>query len=75
MEVRRMGRRVVVPWRDTAAGVFVPCPVCGAGKLLRLYPGTRAEDLPVYCRKCKRVSVFNVQPGERSDRVTLQGTG
>ena len=67
-----MEKRVVVSWERTAVGVFVSCPVCRAKKLLQLYPGTRVEELPVYCRRCRHVSVFDVQPGERPDRVTLR---
>ena len=67
-----MEKRVVVPWKKTADGVFVSCPVCRAGRLLQLYPETRAADFPAYCRRCRRVSVFDVKPGESADRVTLR---
>lgn len=67
-----MGKRTVVPYRRSAAGVFISCPVCRGGKLLRLYPETSTAELPVFCRRCKRVLVLDIQPGERADRVTLQ---
>lgn len=67
-----MEKRVVLSHKRTAAGVFSSCPICGAGKLLRLYQETSAAALPVFCRRCKRVIVLDIQPGERADRVTLR---
>lgn len=67
-----MEKRVVISQNRTAAGVFSSCPICGARKLLRLDPETSATALPVFCRRCKRVIVLDIQPGERADRVTLR---
>lgn len=67
-----MEKRVVISHKRTAAGVFSACPICKAGKLLRLYPETSAAALPVFCRRCKRVIVLDIQPGEWADRVTLR---
>lgn len=70
-----MEKKTVVSYEVTAVGVFISCPVCRGKKLLRLYPGTSATELPVFCRRCKRVSVLNIQPGEQANRVTLQRIG
>lgn len=65
----------VVLCKSTPSGVFVPCPVCRSGKLLRLYPETEAVCVPLYCRKCKRESVVDIQAGDKFDRVTLRKAG
>ena len=39
---------------------WVLCPVCRRGKVLKLRPGTRAENLAVYCRVCKTESVVDL---------------
>ncbi len=39
---------------------WVLCPVCRRGKVLKLRPGTRAENLAVYCRVCKTESVVDI---------------
>lgn len=39
---------------------WVFCPVCRRGKVLKLRPGTRAENLAVYCRVCKTESVMDI---------------
>ena len=65
------GKRVVV-CKSTAGGLFVPCPVCRSGHILRLLPDTSAAGLVVYCRRCKRESVIDIQPGDRVGRVTLR---
>lgn len=36
------------------------CPACGRGKVLRLLPDTRATDLIVHCKVCKKESVVNI---------------
>lgn len=45
-------------------GGYVVCPSCLAAgrahKLLRLLPDTAARNLPVYCRKCKREIILNI---------------
>ena len=41
-------------------GNWVLCPVCRRGKVLKLRPGTRAENLAVYCRVCKTETVVNI---------------
>lgn len=39
---------------------WLMCPRCGRGKVLRLDPGTRAKDLPVYCKYCRMESIVNI---------------
>lgn len=36
------------------------CPACGLGKVLRLMPETRAENLIVHCKVCKKESIVNI---------------
>lgn len=67
-----MDRRIPVLCKSTEGGVFVPCPVCRHGKILRLQPESSAVGLVIYCRHCKRESVIDIQPGDRLDRVTLR---
>lgn len=39
---------------------WVRCPVCGQGAI-KIWDVTKAECLPVYCRKCKRiVKILNI---------------
>ncbi|WP_298029592.1 cysteine-rich KTR domain-containing protein [uncultured Dysosmobacter sp.] len=67
-----MNRKAVVICKLTPSGVFVPCPVCRHGKMLRLQPDTSAAGLVIYCRHCKRESVVDIRAGESLDRVTLR---
>ena len=67
-----MNGRAVVLCKSTLSGVFVPCPVCRSGKIMRLYPETAAACVPLYCRKCKRESVVDIQAGDKFDRVTIR---
>lgn len=41
---------------------FLLCPICGRQKVLRITPETRGENIPVYCRNCKRESIVNIDP-------------
>lgn len=45
----------------------VLCPACRA-KLLRITPDTTAENLPIYCRKCKRELTVTVMRGQSARR-------
>ena len=55
-----------------AEGGFIPCPECERRHrqncewrvnktLLRVEPSTRATALPVYCRRCRTETKFNIQ--------------
>lgn len=70
-----MNRTTVVICKSTPLGVFIPCPICRSGKLMRLYPETSAAHVALYCRKCRRESVVDIQAGEQMNRVTLRKTG
>lgn len=39
---------------------WLRCPHCG-GKLLKRLPTTEARDLPLYCKRCKRESILNIE--------------
>lgn len=43
---------------------YLGCPYCGAGKLLRILPQTKAVNLQVYCRRCKRELIVNIREGQ-----------
>lgn len=66
-----MVRNSVVICKATPGGVFIPCPVCRSGKLMRLYQETEATCVSLYCRKCKYESLIDIQAGDGLDRVTL----
>lgn len=39
---------------------WLMCPHCGKMKVLRLDPETTAHALPVYCRRCGKESIVNI---------------
>ena len=43
---------------------FLICPYDGA-RIMRVLPKTTATNLVVWCRKCKREYVVNIDRGER----------
>lgn len=54
-------------WRVTieATAGWLTCPLCRQNhRLLRVRPDTRAENLQLYCRTCKRELVVDIK-GER----------
>ena len=42
---------------------FARCPWCGA-KLVKVAPETEASSLPVWCRRCKRELIINIDGGQ-----------
>lgn len=48
------------------AGDRIVCPYCGTKLPLRLLPSTRATDLPVYCKWCKKTTIVNTEPEPES---------
>ena len=48
------------------AGDRIVCPYCATKLPLRLLPSTRAADLPVYCKRCKKTSIVNIEPEPES---------
>lgn len=67
-----MNKTASVPCFTTPLGVFISCPVCKAKRLMRLYPETTGAGVALYCRRCKREIVVDIQPGNRPDRVTMR---
>ena len=41
---------------------FLLCPRCGRRTDQKLLPDTTAGRLPVYCKKCKQISVVDIDP-------------
>jgi len=50
----------LVPTKDG----WIACPHCGKGRLLRVGHDTAARNLPVYCRKCGREIIVNIDEPE-----------
>ena len=44
---------------------WILCPVCGNKTRTRVRADTKAENLPVFCPKCKRTSVLDLD-GEKA---------
>ena len=42
---------------------YLICPYDG-NRIMRVLPKTRAENLQVFCRKCKREYIVNIYRGE-----------
>lgn len=61
--------------KATLGGLFVLCPYCRRGRLLRIEPTTTAFDLVTYCRSCKRECVLNIAAGTEQSRVKLSKNG
>lgn len=45
---------------------WLMCPACGQFKVLRLLPNTQAKNLPVYCKRCHKESIVNIQNESQS---------
>jgi len=43
-------------WNDR-----ILCPVCGRVTDRRVRPDTRAENLPLWCKKCHRESIIKIE--------------
>lgn len=43
---------------------FVDCPYCGAHKILKPRRNTTAENLPIFCRRCKREILVDIHQGQ-----------
>lgn len=67
-----MTQTAIVPCFSMPLGVFISCPTCKAKRLMRLYPETSGTGVALFCRRCKRELVVDIQPGTGSDRVTLR---
>lgn len=49
---------------------WLMCPACGRHKVLRLTPGTAARDLPVYCKRCGRETIVDIDQRLSQSRDT-----
>lgn len=45
---------------------YIVCPVCRRPTSQRILPDTRAKNLRVWCRKCKHVTVVDIESGQCS---------
>ena len=61
--------------RVTQGAVWVMCPICRRGKVLKLTEETRARGLILFCRSCKHENVVDIVPADgkvqRFPRVIL----
>ena len=58
-------RRDTIPVKDG----WVTCPVCRHNhRLLRIDDDTEAENLPAYCRNCRREIILNIKRGQSVER-------
>ena len=67
-----MTKTAIVPCFSTPLDVFISCPACKAKRLMRLYPETTGAGVALFCRRCKRELVVDIQPRTSPDRVTLR---
>lgn len=48
---------------------WITCPECRRNhRLMRIIDETQAENLPVYCRDCKKTVVLNIARGQSVER-------
>lgn len=48
---------------------WVVCPVCRRNRrLLHVYPETRADRLPVFCRDCKSEIILHIEGDQSVER-------
>ena len=43
---------------------YIVCPCCRFKTSQQIHPDTRAERLRVWCRKCKQITVVNIDHGQ-----------
>lgn len=48
---------------------FILCPICGGKTRTKIRPDTEAKNLIVFCPKCKKESVVDI---EKKDRTAMQ---
>lgn len=37
------------------------CPACGRKTQIRIYPSTVLRDFPLYCKRCRAVTIVNTE--------------
>ena len=40
------------------------CPACGRSRVLKVHPETRGEAFPVFCKKCGRESLVDIDKSQ-----------
>ena len=40
------------------------CPQCGRKTPIRIYPNTVLRDFPLYCKRCRAVTIVNTEEPE-----------
>ena len=54
---------------------WVYCPICNNKTRTKIRPDTVARNLPVFCSKCKNVSVMSFENGKSLKDETIQRMG
>ena len=54
---------------------WVYCPICNNKTRTKIRPDTVARNLPVFCPKCKNVSVMSFENGKPLKDETIQRMG
>lgn len=49
---------------------WVYCPICNNKTRTKIRPDTAAENLPIFCPKCKMQSIVDVNSGFRIKVIT-----
>lgn len=65
-------RKNFVGCKNTADGVFIPCPNCGHGRLMRITPETSGKNIVLWCKRCKTENIFDIEAGTSVERVSLR---
>ena len=43
---------------------WLMCPACGRSRVLRIYPDTEGKAIAVYCKKCGRESLVDIDKSQ-----------
>ncbi len=41
------------------------CPVCGAKTRVKIFPDTRLEKFPLYCPKCRHITIITIKENNK----------
>ena len=64
--------KIFVGCKNTADGVFIPCPNCGHGRLMRITPEASGKNIVLWCKRCKTETVFDIEAGTSIERVSFR---